>query len=302
MSNKKALLIGINYANLSCKLQGCINDIVNMRAMLIDAYGYSPANIMMLRDDDPRNLPTSANIIASLNQLASQSANVSEIVIHYSGHGSQVKDIDGDESSGMDSVVVPCDYPTAGFITDDMLFSIIQKIKCRTLLFFDSCNSGSVCDLQYSLQYTNGAFVRETSSRKTIPNNPNIVMISGCKDSQTSADAYDYSKAQSAGAFTATMLECLRNGQHNIDLFRLYNDICYCLRMWGFTQTPVLSFSTYTPQYVFSRGGTNTRDAKTLVLPSALMKTITGATTTKTASTMVSFAVKPISSISGLIK
>jgi len=50
---KKALLIGIDYIDVSgVSLKGCINDAINMRNMLIDAYDYEPENIVMLRDDD----------------------------------------------------------------------------------------------------------------------------------------------------------------------------------------------------------------------------------------------------------
>jgi len=273
-SSKKALLIGINYSALSCKLHGCINDIVNMRSMLIDAYAYAPANIIMLRDDDPRNMPTRANILSALAYLASQSGSLSEIVIHYSGHGSQVRDVNGDEIDKLDEVVVPCDFPTAGFITDDVLFGLLQSFRCRTLLFFDSCNSGSVCDLQYTIQYVNGSFVRQTLSNKAIASNPNIILMSGCKENQTSADTYDAQKAQATGAFTAILIESLRNGQHNMDLLRLYNDVCYSLFRYGFTQVPTLSSSGYMPQYTFVRGGGNVADAKTWTLSSSAVKSI----------------------------
>lgn len=288
-SSKKALLIGINYSRLACRLQGCINDIVNMRAMLIDAYAYAPANIILLRDDDAANLPTRANILAAMANLAAQSGNLSEIAIHYSGHGTQMRDTNGDETDGLDEVIVPCDFPTAGFITDDVLFGLLQTFRCRTWLFFDSCNSGSVCDLQYSIQYANGALVRQTASNKSIASNPNILVMSGCKDTQTSADTYDAQKAQAAGAFTAVLIECLRNGQHNIDVLRLYSDVCSTLVRYGFTQTPVLSSSGYVPQYTFVRGGSNVADAKTLSLSTAVTKTVLATPATTIQKAMVPF-------------
>jgi len=68
-ANYYALLIGSNYtATPSSQLKGCINDIVHLRNMLVDAYGYPIGNIIMLRDDstNPGFHPTYANILVAL--------------------------------------------------------------------------------------------------------------------------------------------------------------------------------------------------------------------------------------------
>lgn len=36
------------------------------------------------------------------------------LFFHYSGHGGQQKDTNGDEESGMDDTLVPVDYQSAG--------------------------------------------------------------------------------------------------------------------------------------------------------------------------------------------
>ena len=100
---KKALLIGINYySSPSVRLNGCIDDVNNIRGVLIDAYDYDLANIVTLRDDELRSQyqPTRDNIINNLKQLVSQTSQLEEIWIHYSGHGSQIQDQNGDEKSG----------------------------------------------------------------------------------------------------------------------------------------------------------------------------------------------------------
>lgn len=43
-----------------------------------------------------------------------------------SGHGSQVKDRDGDEVDGFDEVILPVDFRKAGIITDDV--SLIRLV------------------------------------------------------------------------------------------------------------------------------------------------------------------------------
>lgn len=162
MYMKRAILIGCNYtATPSAKLYGCIDDIVNISNMLIDAYAYKPANITVLRDDSsPSIAPTRANILNTLKSAMAASASFSELWIHYSGHGTQVRDTNRDETpgDGMDEAIVPSDFMSAGYILDDELYGILNTSKCPTLVFFDSCHSGSACDLPYSINYVNGAF------------------------------------------------------------------------------------------------------------------------------------------------
>lgn len=40
---------------------------------------------------------------------------------HYSGHGGQVKDEDGDDEDGFDETIMPIDFTTKGQIIDDEL-------------------------------------------------------------------------------------------------------------------------------------------------------------------------------------
>jgi hypothetical protein len=253
---KRALLIGINYySNPQIQLNGCIDDVNNVRSVLIDAYDYDLANIITLRDDELRGQyqPTRDNIIKNLNQLVSQSASLEEIWIHYSGHGSQIQDINGDENGGLDSILVPCDYQQRGFIIDDELLNIIKNIKCRAILAFDSCHSGTVCDLPWSFNYTNNNNYSIIKNNNVVIQNPNIYMFSGCKDNQTSDDAYSNEGQQAVGAFTNAMIAALRMNRHNVNCMLLYRDICNYLITNGFTQTPVFSSSSQTPNYKFVR-------------------------------------------------
>jgi hypothetical protein len=247
---KRALLIGANYtATPAVQLMGCINDVVNVRNMLIDAYGYQPANIYVLRDDDNTRLPTKANILAGLANIIAMSSAVDTVWVHYSGHGSQIRDLNSDETDGLDECIVPSNYNVAGYVTDDDLFAILKNAKCRMILCFDSCNSGTVCDLQYSVNYNSGALTAAVNNARLVANT-NIIMLSGCRDIQTSADAYNTMAKQNCGAFTIALMETLRTNGHNVSLLKLYSEMCAYLKRSGFTQIPVLSCSTPNPSAV----------------------------------------------------
>ena len=273
-TTKKALLIGCNYSSDPAnRLYGCINDVTNMANTLVDAFDYDLANITILRDDSPAQSPTRANILQKLNDLVNTSSTLTEIWFHYSGHGSQVKDTNGDEAEGLDEVIVPTDFKTKGCITDDEIYACLQKIspKCRAILLFDSCHSGSICDLANGYQINGSVISKYPLSNKPL-SNPNIYCFSGCKDAQTSADAYSAVEARSVGAFTATFLYCLRCNHFNVDIMKLYKDICTSISASGFTQTP--TFSSSSPVVpVFTFGRVSYRNVATISNPSPALLT-----------------------------
>ena len=250
---KKALLIGINYLDSPTNaLNGCINDVINMRNMLIDAYGYDLTNITVLREDTD-NKPTRTNIINSLTSIIAQSKNLKEIWIHYTGHGSQINDVNRDETDNLDEIIVPLDYAENGVITDDVIFNIIKNSKCPTILIFDSCNSGTICDLMWNFNATSPIQVTAVKTNNTLIQNPNIFCFSGCKDTQTSAEIYNCYSQQSCGAISNAISECLRFNKHNVDVKKLYLDVVAHIMLQGLTQIPQLSTSSQKPNYRISR-------------------------------------------------
>lgn len=267
--SKKALLIGINYINSQNELYGCINDVINMRNMLIDAYGYDSNNITVLREYTD-NLPTRLNIINNLISIVSQSGNLKELWIHYSGHGSQIGDRNNDETDGLDEIIVPLDYQDSGFITDDVIFNIVKNSKCPTILIFDSCSSGTICDLMWNFNVSSSTKISAVKTNNVPIKNPNIFCFSGCKDAQTSADIFNYDSLQSCGALSNAISQCLRFNKHNVDIAKLYLDVVAYLTLQGLTQMPQLSASSQKPNYrlchVLDKKVNNTYLSSSLVL------------------------------------
>lgn len=251
--NKKALFIGINYIRTpESQLRGCIDDVINMRNLLIDAYGYDLSNITVLRDDINNSLllPTKQNILNALTTMVSNSANDTEYWFHYSGHGAKI-------NLQSDSIIVPSDYITAGMISDNDLYAIFQNIKGRCFLLFDSCNSGNIVELPWTHQYISENQIIKTLINNHILANTEIYMYSGCKDTQTCADTYSADLRDYIGAFTNAFLTCLRNNKHEVDLLKLYSDICLYLSQNNFVQVPTFSSTIENPNYTFIREGSH---------------------------------------------
>ena len=151
---KKALLIGINYIGQQGELRGCINDVKNVKNFLTGHWGYREGDIVTLTDDqsDSRKKPTTANIIQAMTWLVNGAKPNDSLFFHYSGHGGQTKDLDGDEDDGYDEVIYPLDHKESGHIVDDLMHDIMVKplpAGCRLTAIFDSCHSGSALDLPY---------------------------------------------------------------------------------------------------------------------------------------------------------
>jgi hypothetical protein len=142
-SVKRALLIGIGKYEVLPQLPGAKNDIELVRQVLVSRYGFSENNVEVLRDETA----TRAGILASLNKIVKDAGPNDVVYIHYSGHGSQVEDLNGDEPQDqLDETIVPQDGRTEGIpdITDDELETILSQLQTsQAVVVLDSCHSGT---------------------------------------------------------------------------------------------------------------------------------------------------------------
>ena len=231
-TNKKALMIGINYVGTPYQLNGCINDVISMSAKLRSDYGF--ANITELTDNTPIK-PTRDNILREFTNLLTNSQSGDMLFVLYSGHGSNVVDRNGDEADGRDEMIITSDLK--GILDDDLKKIIQTNLKKDVTLFamFDCCFSGTILDLRY--QYLDSLnYDTFTENDKQLETAGNVLMISGCTDNQTSADANINSKYQ--GAMTWSMLQCL---QPNISWCDLLKNMRKALKGASFTQLPQMS-------------------------------------------------------------
>ena len=235
--NKKALLIGINYTGTKNELNGCIND-VNCIKDRISQSGFIDINVMT--DLTPKKA-TRNNILTEFKNLLVNSQAGDFLFFLYSGHGSYTLDRNGDEKNGYDEMIVSCDLQG---ILDDELKSLIKTyLKADVTLFamFDSCFSGSVLDLKF--QYLDSLnYDKYTENAKDLETNGTVIMISGCTDIQTSADAFINNKAN--GAMVWSLLEGLKQTP-NCSWRELVKKMRNLLKASNFTQIPQISSGTF---------------------------------------------------------
>ena len=262
----KALLIGINrYKIPGADLQGCVNDVTNLHDCLLKYFGVLTGNIRILTDARA----TRAGILSGLDWLIKGAKSGDSLLFHYSGHGSQIRDTDGDEiKDSMDEVICPHDMDwdkeNAGFITDDELDARFRALPRGVNLevLLDACHSGTGTREMTALaqlpreQYLRPRYIappvdilarqdddlavtrllRATQKRKTVP-----VLFAGCKDSQTSADAWINGSYN--GAFTYYLCKHIRDTQGQISRTELIKRLRASVKFNGFSQIPQLECS-----------------------------------------------------------
>jgi metacaspase-1 len=84
---RKALLIGINYFGQRGQLRGCINDVRNMSAYLVEHFNYRREDMVILTDDqqNPLSQPTKQNILRAMHWLVKDARPNDSLFFHYSG-------------------------------------------------------------------------------------------------------------------------------------------------------------------------------------------------------------------------
>jgi len=115
-----------------------------MRSVLEQTYGFAPSEIVELTDSQAT---TSGVLQAVRRELIDATAPEDLAFFYFAGHGTGVKDLDGDEADGIDEVIVTHDFdplkPETWF-TDDLLFELFQRIPAgRAVSIHDCCHSGT---------------------------------------------------------------------------------------------------------------------------------------------------------------
>ncbi len=268
---RRAFLVGLNrYPDPRNNLKGCVNDVLLMAKTLREQYGFSgPSDIRLLTDERA----TTDNIRKGLEWLVGNAAAGDSLVFHYSGHGTQVRDVHGDElSDNLDEIICPYDLDWDHPFTDDDLAVICGRIPKGTLLtvVLDCCHSGTGLrnflrpDLPIRYKFLPAPVEVRHRSEPTIEDRgidrsvtmmgpdeklrvrrfgisltkTNAVLIAGCRSDQTSADAWidgDYH-----GALTYYLWRSLRDEKWRTTYRRLIEVTGAALADHNYDQVPQL--------------------------------------------------------------
>lgn len=121
-------------------LRGCLNDVADV-AYTLGMWGYQVEKLENAQ-------ATRANIINKLNQLIINSKPGDFIAFYYSGHGTRIPDVSGEEADGWDEAIACYDFPY-GVVRDDEFRTLFAKLPAGVTAnaIFDTCHSGTMTRL-----------------------------------------------------------------------------------------------------------------------------------------------------------
>lgn len=150
---KLALLVGINKYPTNDRfvnLQGCVTDVKLQRELLVHRFGFNDSDILCLTSDATDKQPTRSNILTAFEEhLIKQAKPGDAVVFHFSGHGSQLSELDPIQKCRNlenNSTFVPSDAELNGLPQDIMgrtLFLLMSAVNTENFTaVLDSCYSG----------------------------------------------------------------------------------------------------------------------------------------------------------------
>ena len=263
---KRAVLIGINrYQIPGADLRGCVNDVKNLEQALTTNYGFSARDITSLMDLKA----TKKAMQAAIQKLIASGKKGDILFLHYSGHGANVPDDNGDEADHRDEILCPTDLDWNDPLRDDWLRATFNKLRAGVSLTvtMDCCHSGSntraftppdapikerflPCPLDL-MAVESGRKLRGTLRGKLgkaprgrkrkgdiVHADIQEMLITGCRDTQTSADAQIAGTFN--GALTYYLVESIKEAKGNLTYRELHKRTTAKLKNNQYDQVPQL--------------------------------------------------------------
>jgi len=245
---RKALLVGLNsYPDPFNSLRGCVNDVTQLRGLLESRLGFDRRDVESLFD----SAATTAAIVARLQRMVERASSGDVLIFHYSGHGSQVADVHGDELDDLDEIICPYDLDWRHPFTDDDLYGIVRKLPvgAHLTVILDCCHSGTglrewTADARDRARFIapppSGAELRLRAMRRfgARAAQGGAVLLAACRSDQVAADAEidgDYH-----GAFTYFFCRALEETECSGSYTDLLHRVRRSLARNGFGQVPQL--------------------------------------------------------------
>lgn len=262
----KALLIGINHYKIpGADLRGCVNDVNNLKAALLKYFAFQEQNIKVFTDLKA----TKKAMQDGMMKLVKGAKRGDVLLIHYSGHGSNVPDDNGDEADGRDEILCPTNLDWKDPLTDDWLRIAFDKLPAGVNLtvIMDCCHSGTntravpaqdapiierflPCPLDLmaaesgrkltgEVKGKRAALKKQGKRRKDLVNvDLPEILIAGCRDTQTSADAHIGGSYN--GALTYNLVAAITEKTGKLSYGELHTRTVSLLKEGGFDQVPQL--------------------------------------------------------------
>lgn len=263
--NKIALIVAISKypANLGWGELSSINDVKLIKESLFKQ-GFKDQNITVLTDKQA----TFAGMKAAFDKALIQKAKQGDIaVFHFSGHGQQIQDDNGDEADGLDESLIPYDAPAdedkggpGNHFRDDLLGQKLSELRLKLgvtgslLVIADACHSGTITRglgvKRGTSEIYGSTTFKSKQSKTTIIQDNSYGIANDTKNMAPMASFFASSPAEcnseavlpdktGAGSLSLAFSRALTNADKNISYRGLFDNIKVEMSSLVVNQTPL---------------------------------------------------------------
>lgn len=221
---RHALVIGIeSYPGFGpeSQLAGAVRDAQIMAELLIERYSFVPDNVLRLFEAEA----TRGNILDALDKLRRRVDTGDQVLVFFSGHGSQMTDREGDEGDGLDETLVPCDSGRDDAenrdISDDEInhwAAGVLEVTPHLTLIFDCCHAGTiqrpgwrVRSVPPDLRSVDALPPSPVPTWRDVEIGPRPLMLAACRDDERALELPPAVAGECRGAFSFHLTDALRH-------------------------------------------------------------------------------------------
>jgi hypothetical protein len=264
---KLALIIALanyppenNWAKISSD-----NDIVLIKEALV-MQGFEPQNMTVLVDGQG----TKAGIVTAFQALIQKASKGDIVIVHFSSHGQQIWDDNGDELDGYDEAIVPYDagvyfetgvYEGERHLRDDELGALVDALREKVgpegnvLLILDSCHSGTGTrglrqyrgtEIKFQpegykptvREGRDAGFLEDQAKRGEGTEKAPMVLLSGASQDEVNYEYYDYYSGFNYGSLSYAFSKYFSSATNSTTYRTLFDKIQVEMSNIASNQTP----------------------------------------------------------------
>lgn len=251
---RRALLIGINGYSQN-PLDGCLNDVHAFHRVLTKHYGFFSNDTTIITDHTPQ-LPTRANILRALWELARDTEENDCLVVYYAGHGTRYSGSVYSRAPAVQEDVVDaiCPIDRGTIANGEMVMDIssrdfdavLSEVRANVTVILDCCHGGTFIDVlscrKGKIRYTNSLPAMGRTLFQVPPvlpavlHNASRVFLSACTWYEIALECRVDRGNETHGVFTQGLLDAL---ELDVDHTMTYEDLMSQIGPLP-SQTPVI--------------------------------------------------------------
>ncbi len=223
-ARRHALVIGIDTYpgfGLETQLAGAVRDAQTMAEVLVGRHGFAPEDVHQCLE----TLATRQGILDALANLRSRAESGDQVLLYFSGHGSQMTDREGDEGDGLDETLVPVDSGRDDDenrdITDDEInhwAAELMEVTPHLTMIFDCCHAATlqrpfwrVRSVPPDLRPVDALPPSPLPVWRDVETGPRPLILAACRDDERALELPPWIAGEYRGAFSFHLIEALRH-------------------------------------------------------------------------------------------